>query len=190
MLALYRCGRQAEALEVFQGFRRTLSQELGLEPGPGLQQLELAILTRDPALDLPGATLAPEPERRLAGTIRPDCAASATIGSPPAAGARVGALALVARSAVVASSGGRAPPAVIPGDAVGAISASGGAIRAVVPLGTSPSSLAGRRWVGLGGERQRGDAVAHRSRHARRGRDASRSARAQAGSRWAPARCG
>ena len=51
MLALYRSGRQAEALEVYQDFRRTLSEELGLEPGPGLQQLELAILNRDPGLD-------------------------------------------------------------------------------------------------------------------------------------------
>jgi DNA-binding SARP family transcriptional activator len=51
MLALYRCGRQAEALEVYQEFRRGLSEELGLEPGPRLQQLELAILNRDPALE-------------------------------------------------------------------------------------------------------------------------------------------
>ena len=52
MLALYRSGRQAEALEAYQDFRRTLSEELGLEPGPGLQQLELAILSRDPTLGL------------------------------------------------------------------------------------------------------------------------------------------
>ena len=44
MLALYRCGRQAEALEVYQEFRRGLSEQLGLEPGPSLQQLE----ARDP----------------------------------------------------------------------------------------------------------------------------------------------
>ena len=48
MLALYRCGRQAEALEIYQEFRQTLSEELGLEPGPSLRQLELAILARDP----------------------------------------------------------------------------------------------------------------------------------------------
>ena len=61
MLALYRCGRQAEALDLYQEFRRTLSEELGLEPGPGLRQLELAILERDPALDLPAGAAASQP---------------------------------------------------------------------------------------------------------------------------------
>ncbi len=148
MLALYRCGREAEALEVFQGFRRTLSQELGLEPGPGLQQLELAILTRDPALDVSGATLAPEPETATT-PARSD--PSARIRHHRfAAAASAAVLALVVVAAVVASSGGRAPLAVIPGDSVGAVSASGGAIRVVVPLGTSPSSIAagdGSVWV-------------------------------------------
>ena len=37
MLALYRCGRQAEALETYQEFRQKLSEELGLEPGPSMQ---------------------------------------------------------------------------------------------------------------------------------------------------------
>jgi len=60
MLALYRSGRQAEALEVFQEFRRTLSEELGLEPGPAIQQLELSILSRDPALDLAAGDAASE----------------------------------------------------------------------------------------------------------------------------------
>src|SRR6478672_7012480 len=51
MLALYQCGRQAEALETYQEFRQKLSEELGLEPGPSLRQLELAVLARDQALD-------------------------------------------------------------------------------------------------------------------------------------------
>ena len=52
MLALYRCGRQAEALAVYQEFRQTLSGELGLEPSEGLQRLERSILVRDAALEL------------------------------------------------------------------------------------------------------------------------------------------
>src|SRR5215213_2347228 len=44
MLALYRCGRQAEGLEVYRQTRELLNDELGLEPGVALQQLERAIL--------------------------------------------------------------------------------------------------------------------------------------------------
>ena len=50
MLALYRDGRQAEALESYQRARKMLSQEVGLEPGPRLQELERRILNQDPAL--------------------------------------------------------------------------------------------------------------------------------------------
>jgi DNA-binding SARP family transcriptional activator len=50
MLALYRTDRQAEALEVFRQARRTLVDELGIEPGASLQGLERAILQQDPAL--------------------------------------------------------------------------------------------------------------------------------------------
>jgi DNA-binding SARP family transcriptional activator len=51
MLALYRSGRQAEALEVYQDARRTLVDELGIEPGHALRDLHQAILQQDPALD-------------------------------------------------------------------------------------------------------------------------------------------
>ena len=51
MTALYRSGRQAEALEAYQEARRALVDGLGLEPSPGLQELERAILQQDPALD-------------------------------------------------------------------------------------------------------------------------------------------
>jgi DNA-binding SARP family transcriptional activator len=59
MLALYRSGRQAEALEVYRRTRRVLVEELGVEPGRALQELERAILTQDPALDLPSGPTAP-----------------------------------------------------------------------------------------------------------------------------------
>ena len=52
MLALYRSGRQAEALAAYQAARSTLVEELGIEPGPTLQELERAILRQDPSLDL------------------------------------------------------------------------------------------------------------------------------------------
>ena len=50
MVALYRSGRQAEALEAYRAARRTLVDELGLEPSRALQELERAILNQDPAL--------------------------------------------------------------------------------------------------------------------------------------------
>ena len=52
MLALYRSGRQAEALTAFQDARRTLVRELGIEPGRALQDLERAILRQDLGLEL------------------------------------------------------------------------------------------------------------------------------------------
>ncbi len=53
MLALYRSGRQAEALELYQQTRSLLVEELGVEPSPSLQRLETAILRHDPSLEPP-----------------------------------------------------------------------------------------------------------------------------------------
>jgi DNA-binding SARP family transcriptional activator/Tfp pilus assembly protein PilF len=55
MLALYRCGRVAEALRVYQLTRRAMIDELGIEPSERLQKLEQSILACDPGLDLPPA---------------------------------------------------------------------------------------------------------------------------------------
>jgi YVTN family beta-propeller protein len=53
MLALYRAGRQADALAAFQAARCRMVNELGLEPGPGVRELEQRILRHDPALAAP-----------------------------------------------------------------------------------------------------------------------------------------
>jgi DNA-binding SARP family transcriptional activator len=66
MLALYRSGRQAEALEAYRGARRRLVDELGLNPGRELQELERATLAQDPALEAPtrrGGAETPAPRR-------------------------------------------------------------------------------------------------------------------------------
>src|SRR5262249_39162185 len=65
MLALYRSGRQADALDAYRRAARRLRDELGLEPGRTLQQLETSILRQDPALDPPaGAVRSTEKRKR------------------------------------------------------------------------------------------------------------------------------
>ena len=66
MLALYRSGRQADALAAYHAARRTLDDELGIAPGPALRQLERAILRQDPGLEQrpPRAARRPRPPRR------------------------------------------------------------------------------------------------------------------------------
>jgi len=58
ILALYRAGRQAEALEAYQQARDVLVEELGIEPSPALQRLQKGILIQDPALELPAGIAA------------------------------------------------------------------------------------------------------------------------------------
>ncbi|MFJ8937167.1 AfsR/SARP family transcriptional regulator [Streptomyces sp. NPDC102365] len=60
MLALYRSGRQAEALAAYADTRRLLADELGVDPGAELQELQQRILQADPGLAEPSAPLAPE----------------------------------------------------------------------------------------------------------------------------------
>jgi predicted ATPase/DNA-binding SARP family transcriptional activator len=83
MLALYRADRQADALDAYQRARRLLTEELGLEPGDQLTQLQRRILERDPALlpvppaapDVPAVSdaeaVAPEPVTRPSNLPRP-----------------------------------------------------------------------------------------------------------------------
>ncbi|MDX6720732.1 MAG: hypothetical protein QOJ63_2986 [Solirubrobacteraceae bacterium] len=63
MLALYRCGRQGDALEVYARTRTYLSRELGLEPGPALRGIQAEILAQSPGLQLASA----QPSRVAAG---------------------------------------------------------------------------------------------------------------------------
>jgi DNA-binding SARP family transcriptional activator/tetratricopeptide (TPR) repeat protein len=82
MLALYRCGRQTDALEVYQDTRRVLVNEIGVEPGPGLRELQEAILRQDVALQAGGDSPSPPTER--AATVAPVSGAAG--GSRGAAG--------------------------------------------------------------------------------------------------------
>src|ERR671931_189963 len=92
MLALYRSGRQADALELYRATRRLLDDELGLDPSPELQRLERLVLTHDSELDPPrfearvelppAPTPPPEPERlrRTVSVVFGDLAGSTSLG--------------------------------------------------------------------------------------------------------------
>jgi DNA-binding SARP family transcriptional activator len=62
MVALYRCGRQGDALAAFRSAKQVLEEQLGIDPGPDLRRLEMRVLSQDPTLDLerPPSALAPE----------------------------------------------------------------------------------------------------------------------------------
>ena len=149
MLALYRAGRQAEALEVYRAGRRRLADELGLEPGTELQRLERAILAQDPALDLsddhgrhhsrspPGTTRPPRAEsvvpRVLAGLVL----AAVLIGAATAGY-------LLVRDEAPASVA-VVPPALI------AVDPATNRVVASIPVGSRPVTVAagaGAIWVG------------------------------------------
>ena len=89
MRALYRCGRQADALRAYQELRAYLGEELGLEPAAALRELESAILRQDPALDwrAPLSAASPAPPAPA-----PPGASARLPGPPPAVGRAAGRL--------------------------------------------------------------------------------------------------
>ena len=95
MIALYRCGRQAEALAVYQRARRALVDELGIEPGQQLRELELAILRQDQSLELSGQLAAP---RSVLGEPQPGRAGLTSVGAGRRLLAAGGALGIDARA--------------------------------------------------------------------------------------------
>jgi DNA-binding SARP family transcriptional activator/streptogramin lyase len=130
MIALYRCGRQAEALEVYREGRRVLADELGLEPSPTLQQLERAILTHDSVLRAPALRSRQEAKARRGGLL-----------------VAAGALLLIAAAIAVAviqltgSGNARGLAAVAP-DSVGVIDPRTNAIVRQIPVGAAPTDIA------------------------------------------------
>jgi hypothetical protein len=75
MVALYRCGRQSEALQVYREGRERLAEELGIEPGPQLKELELQILRQDRGLLTPASAPAP-------AAVEPPASAAAPAPAP------------------------------------------------------------------------------------------------------------
>jgi DNA-binding SARP family transcriptional activator/streptogramin lyase len=129
MLALYRSGQQAAALEVYREGRRTLVDELGVEPGPAISRLEQSILRQDPALDGPALDEVPV---RAAGRARPRLA---VVGGLVAVAA-----ALVAVVVVHATRGSTA--AVTPPNSVAVVDPKAGRVVSRIRVGSFPTTIA------------------------------------------------
>jgi len=132
MLALYRCDRQADALEAYAEGHRHMTDELGLDPGPRLRRLQEQILTQDPALDHKRPLRHSSPRRR--------------------SGALLLVAAVGAFAGVVISGGGGdgASPTNASAGNVAIIDAATGRTRERVAVGDSPSTIAlgeGAAWI-------------------------------------------
>src|SRR3954447_24814110 len=188
MLALYRCGQQADALTAFQEARQVLLDEVGLEPGPELRRLNDAILRQDSELDGPPAAAFPgRPRRRhrllfaaaaavLAGVVV--LAVTQLTGSDGLdriAEDAAGAIDPGSGRIVSAYAAGHAPDALVAGGgSVWTASGHDGTVSRVdhgqvtsIPVGGEPTALAlgnGSLWVADGENRavQRIDAATNR----------------------------
>jgi YVTN family beta-propeller protein len=178
MLALYRCGRQADALEAYRAGRRRLLDELGIEPMPELQALERQILLHDPAISAePPGRLFSLRMRDRSGRWRSVAALTAALlatGALVAGSARPMQNLAAANTAVLVSANGTLGTTIrvgaAPGHAVlgggflwtsnerdGTVSRIDVAGRTIgtIPVGRSPEGIAfvdGTVWVANGGD--------------------------------------
>jgi len=128
MVSLYRSGRQADALDVYKRARRSLDEELGIEPGLELRELERKVLNQDESLASP--KLPPPLARRSRGLKLAVAGAGLLLAAAAAAAAFE-----------LAGSGAAGLPGVA-GNSIGVLDAKSGRIVAQVPVGTSPSDVA------------------------------------------------
>ena len=140
MLALYRSGRQADALDAYRSGRKLLADELGLEPGAELRQLEKAILEQDPEL------AAPARRRQTEATSKtPRRSSRSLLAVVIGAVLLAGALAAL----ILTLTGGSDAVTVVP-NSVAAVDPKTGRVEADVPIGGHPVAIAvgeGAVWV-------------------------------------------
>jgi len=177
MVALYRCGRQADALDAYGEARRALLDELGVEPGPALRELQAAILRQAPEL-APAPTAWPRPlgaspRRRallaaggallvgaavgaavLAGSDQDHLRAlprtDAVVAIDPASARVTGAVGVGPSPSHLAADGRTLWVTNANGHSVSRVDAADGAVRQTVPVGNGPAGLAvadGAVWV-------------------------------------------
>jgi DNA-binding beta-propeller fold protein YncE len=136
MLALYRCGRQADALAAYHALRQTLLGELGIEPSQSLKRLQQSILNQAPELDAPrpppggGPSQAPERLRKRRGRWR--IAALAGAAALAVAGIATG---------LLASRSGPERVVAVPPNSVARIDMRSNRVVAAVPVGLTPTSI-------------------------------------------------
>ena len=143
MLALYRCGREPEALALYRDSRRMLVDELGMEPSPALRELHDAILRQDPALT-PAAAPRPPPTTGSDAPERPRRRATVAIAVLGLVGGVATVIALLVHSV--------APPqaARVSANAVAVIDPARNAVVRPIAVGARPGDIsagAGGIWV-------------------------------------------
>ena len=163
MLALYRSGRQAEALHAYQRARRTLVDELGIDPGQALQRLEKAILVQDPSLEIAQLQATPA---QVATLPAPDAGVADARPAPsvpvraeiehrrpsrlPLIGALGALIAVVAATGVYLILRGGSTATTVQPNSVGIIDPASNKVVGEVPVGVRPGQVvagAGGIWV-------------------------------------------
>jgi YVTN family beta-propeller protein len=142
MLALYRCGRQSDALAVYRHAREALVDAVGVEPSAAMRELHLAMLRQDPALDAPSAHAAAPPSTEPGAVRRRRLSAQSGVAAAACLGALVGLAGLLAH--------GGASPVVAEANSVAVIDPARNAVVRDVAVGARPGDIsagAGGVWV-------------------------------------------